>query len=187
VSALLRDARTRVEFWTGMARRTAPAPVIARSVVAVLALAGFLLVLPEHLLGSWYVAGLVAAALLPAIAPRSWVVTAVILVTALGWVAVSLVYDNAASVLRLMLLTAVLYLLHSAAAFAAVLPYDAIVVPSVVLGWLARALAVALGSAGLGVFAMRGSAAIADHSYLFASIVGLAVAGCLVWLLARLR
>ncbi|HLL66200.1 MAG TPA: hypothetical protein VK453_10695 [Micromonosporaceae bacterium] len=187
MTLIVRALRRRVGRSVTAAQRAAPGPMLAR--LAVFGFAGLALglALPPGILVSRYAPVLVAVALLPAIAPRSWLVTGVILTVAVGWVVTSLLYSEVANVIRLISLTAVLYLLHATAALAAVLPYDAVVRASVFLPWGARAVGVAAASAGLGVFALNGSAILGERSYLIASVLGVAVAGCLVGLLARLR
>jgi len=79
-----------------------------------------------------------------------------------------------------------LYLGHTLAALAAVLPYDAIVNLDVVGGWLARALLVVLISAVLTVITLGLTAELAGGAFLIATLVGLAAAVGVTLLLSRL-
>lgn len=187
MTLLLRDVRDRLDRIQQTAARAAPGPLLIRAAVALFALLGLVAAVPGPLLLSRYAAAFAVVALLPALAPRSWVVTAVILGTAAGWIFASLVFDGQATVTRLIGLASALYLLHTTAALAAVLPYDAVVRPGLILPWALRAVGVVAGSAGLGVFALNGSLLLANRSYLLASLFGLVVAGALGWLLTRLR
>jgi len=88
----------------------------------------------------------------------------VLLLTVLVWLITTAVYDAPIDPLRLVGLTGSLYVAHTAAAFAAVLPYDAIL-SAVALGrWAARVGAVvgvslALGLAGLAAADLLGGLA----------------------------
>jgi hypothetical protein len=187
VNLLQRELRLRIDRATGVLGRMAPGPMLVRAAVAVLAVLSLALALPEGLLLSRYAVIILVVAVLPGLAPRGWLVTAVIIGAAVGWVVTSLLYSESATVPRLIGLSVALYLLHSTAALAAALPYDANVAITLVVPWALRALGVAVGSAGVGVFALGGTGLLGEHSYLLASIVGVAVVAGLVWLLARLR
>ena len=84
-----------------------------------------------------------------------------------------------------MFLAAALYLQHNLSALAAVLPYDAIIGPGVLLRWLARAGAVVALTAGLALFAVVAPLYVSGR-YLLASLAGLALMGLIVGYLARL-
>jgi hypothetical protein len=77
---------------------------------------------------------------------------------------------------------------HTGAALAAVLPYDAVVEAVVVARWLLRAgtiVVVGVGGAVAGMFAV---ADLATETYLAATLAGLIPVAALVWYLAaRLR
>nr|BFE76463.1 hypothetical protein GCM10020092_097640 [Actinoplanes digitatis] len=79
-----------------------------------------------------------------------------------------------------------LYLGHTLAALAAVLPYDAVVNVDVVASWLGRALVVILISAMLTVIALGLTAELAGGAFVIATLVGLGAAVGLTLLLARM-
>jgi len=90
---------------------------------------------------------------------------------------------------RLLGLAAFLYLAHSLAALAAALPYDAVVAPEVLFRWIARALAVVLAAAALGVVLVAVAGLGGGRTLLAAALGGLVVAvglaGLLGWLARR--
>lgn len=142
------------------------------------------------------VAGLLVLAALPAVWPRGPWVTVVVLVAAAGWLAgtgLANLPDRTAPADvpagRLLVLAAALYLVHSLAALAATLPYDAVVVPDVLARWLLRALGVILVSALFAALLLAGLTGLVEASggraYLAVTLAGLAVAVVLVMVLAR--
>ena len=146
------------------ARRTSPGPALVRFTAAVASGLALILALPMNLLAS--PAPLVAFVLAAGVglAPRTRWVAMVLLLTVLVWLITTAVYDAPIDPLRLVGLTGSLYVAHTAAAFAAVLPYDAIL-SAVALGrWAARVGAVvgvslALGLAGLAAADLLGGLA----------------------------
>src|SRR6266508_4406281 len=66
------------------------------------------------------------------------------------------VFASALTVWRLAALAGALYLLHTTAALASVLPYDTIVAPGVLLGWLVRAALVIVLTVAFAVAVMLG-------------------------------
>jgi hypothetical protein len=90
---------------------------------------------------------------------------------------------------RLVTVAGLLYLAHSLAALAAGLPYDAVVAPEVLAGWLVRALLVVAASAMLALVVLVFGEVVRGGGYLAASLVGLvaatALAAVLAWLLRR--
>jgi hypothetical protein len=131
---------------------------------------------------------LLVVALLPALRPRGALVTTVIFIAVLGWMITTGLYVEPITVWRLAALAGALYLLHTTAALASVLPYDTVVAPGVLLGWLLRAGVVVVLTAGFTVAVMLGVLPIGGgRSFLIASIVGLAVMASIASLLAYLR
>jgi hypothetical protein len=123
-------------------------------------------------------------AAVPVIAPGSRWVTVVALVAVAGWLAATSRYGEPVTAGRVLALGAALYLLHSLAALAAALPYDAVVAPGAVVRWLARVLAVVLGTALLSAAVLVGLAGAGDGGFLAASFAGLAIAAGLAALLS---
>jgi hypothetical protein len=88
--------------------------------------------------------------------PGSRWVAFVQLVSVGAWVVAGVAFGDAASLLRIGLLGALLFLTHTAAAFAAVIPVECLVAPGVLLRWTLRqalllAAGLTVGLAGLAV------------------------------------
>jgi hypothetical protein len=123
-------------------------------------------------------------AVLPAAWPRTAAVTVFWLITVTGWILSTTVYGGTATLTRLVGLAVALYVVHTGAAFAAVLPYDAVVEPVVVARWMLRAatiIAVGVGGAVAGMYAIVD---LSTRTYLAATLAGFIPVVALVWLLA---
>jgi hypothetical protein len=169
--------------------RATPVPLGVRCGVFLAGLVAIVVAYPGWVLFARPGLLLLALPLLPALRPRGRLPTLLALAAVIGWLVSTTVGDGRVELWSLLVLTAALYLLHSLAALAAVLPYDAVVPPDVVGGWLLRALAVLLASAVLAVLALAAAGATGDRKALVAALLGLAVAaalpGLLAWLLRR--
>ena len=178
----------RAQHLIGMARRVTPGAVLVRGVVFGSAVAA-LLVAYSPLAGSrsaglvlMVVAGLVAA--LPALLPRGAGTTAVLVLAVLGWLA-STAYGAPVTLLRLVAQAGLLYLLHTSAALAAVVPYDALLAPGILLRWLARAVGVV---ALTGLFAVAAAVAAqyaTGQTDLLVPLAGLAAVAALAAVLGH--
>jgi hypothetical protein len=136
--------------------RTAAGPATVRVLAGLSAFLAMLVSLPADVsLGGrpWLplatAAGLAACV---ALYPRGRWAGAVALVSVGAWVVASVGYGDKASLPRVGAVGGLLYAMHAAAAFAAVLPYDCVVSPMVLTRWLmrqARLLAAGL-TVGLG-------------------------------------
>jgi hypothetical protein len=185
---LLRGVRGRIDGWRVAATRITPATILVRGAVAGFGLLALLVGYPSDLVFTPSVAAaLVTLATLPALLPRTRLTTAVIGVAVLGWLAATTAYDEPVTLARLVTLACLLYLLHTTAALAAVLPYDTVVSPAVLVNWLARTVVVLALTTGFAVLAAAGVRASGDRSYLVASISGLLGVVALAGLLAALR
>ncbi|TDC65705.1 hypothetical protein E1258_04940 [Micromonospora sp. KC207] len=169
--------------------RVSAAPLLVRAGVFGTALAGLLLAYPVQVLTGRPLAGLALVALLPAVGPRRIWPTFAALVTAGGWLLATEGYGRPVALWRLLAVAAALYLAHSLAALAALLPYDAVVDPELIVRWLTRAGGVLLGSAVLGVLLVRVADVGPDRGHLAVTVAGLLVAvvlsALLGWLLRR--
>ncbi|WP_433080592.1 hypothetical protein ACQP1P_43540 [Dactylosporangium sp. CA-052675] len=166
--------------------RAAAGPLLVRGAIVLFAALSLVLAFPAEVMRN--VAAIVLAAivaLLPATFPRSRLPGLAVFACALGWVLGPLVYGESVSVPRLIGLSTALYLMHSMAALAAVLPYDAVVSPGVISGWLLRAGAVVAVSAVVSVAMLFLVRATIGPVFLVASLVGVAAAGVLAYLVAR--
>lgn len=172
-----------------MINRATLVPLLVRCGVFLSALVALAVAYPVSILASRLLLALLLVALLPALAPRRSGVTLAVLVAVAGWVLATSWYDEPIALWRLLILAGALYLTHSLGALAALLPYDVVVAPDVVVRWVLRALVVVLASAVLAVLLLALAGQPAERSLLVAALGGLAVAvaatALLGWLLRR--
>lgn len=161
-------------------------PVLVRLWVWLAAAAATLLAWPADLLARGPGVFLLGVAALPALAPRTAAVTVAALVSAGGWLVTTTAYAERIVLWRLVALAAALYLLHSAAALAAQLPYDAIVSPAVLVRWLGRAGLVVAGTALVAVYALVAADLLSGRAFAVATLAGLTAAVGVAALLSRL-
>ncbi|ATO14973.1 hypothetical protein CO540_15015 [Micromonospora sp. WMMA2032] len=171
------------------AARVSPLPLLVRGGIFLVVLAGFLLAYPVQALTPRSLLALTIAAVLPAVGPRRVWPTFTALVTVAGWLLATLGFDRPPALWRLLTVATLLYLAHTLCALAALLPYDGLIDPDLVLRWLARAGGVVLASAVVGiVLAWLGGVGGSAGSQV-ATVVGLLVAvglsALLGWLLRR--
>ncbi|GIF98505.1 hypothetical protein [Catellatospora citrea] len=160
-------------------------PLLVRGVVFVAAFTGLLLAAPGGLPARMML-GFLALAAVPAIAPGGVAVTLVMLATVAMWLADTMLFLAEPSTGRLLGTAAALYLLHNAAALAAVLPYDAIVDNQVLLRWAVRSALVLGAAGGLTIVLMTVLPGMYITTPTVALVVGLAVVAAAVALLTRL-
>ncbi|MDQ7908720.1 hypothetical protein RB614_29725 [Phytohabitans sp. ZYX-F-186] len=169
--------------------RATAGPLLARAGVFAVALAALVVGFPAEMRAGYFTGVLVILAGAAAILPRSPLVTLAILVAVAGWVISTIWYEDPVELWRLIALASFLYLTHSLAALAALLPYDAHIPAEVTVRWLSRALAVVLGAAVLTVLLLSAANQGGERDLLPAALAGLAVAvgatGLLAWLLRR--
>jgi hypothetical protein len=183
---MLDSITTRIERTrTAVARATA-LPLLVRGGIALAFVLAMLVAWPSGLTTGRYVILLGLAGVYPAIAPRGRGVTVTVLIVVAGWVLDTTYFDARVALWRVLSIATLLYLGHTLAALAAVLPYDGIVNVDVVGGWLGRALLVVLISAVLTVITLGLTAELAGGAFLIATLVGLAAAVGVTLLLSRL-
>ena len=170
-----RGLLARIDHRIWMLRRATAVPTFLRGGLAVAAFAALCTgYLSSSMPGGAY--GVYAGiALLTALGPRTFLPTMVILMAAAGWLTSGSDYGSATGFLRLWLLAVLIYAVHSSAAMAAVLPYDALVTPDTFRPWMRRGLIVAAltGLVAFGVAELPGL--IGGKRQVLASIIGLAV------------
>ncbi|MFC0526289.1 hypothetical protein [Phytohabitans kaempferiae] len=173
---------------TVLSRATA-GPLFVRAGVFAVALAALVVGFPAEMRTGYFVGLLVLLAGAAAVLPSSPWVTVALLVAVGGWATSTIWYDDPVELWRLIALASFLYLTHSLAALAVLLPYDARVPSEVTVRWLSRALAVVLGSAVLTVLVLSAANRGGERDLLVAALAGLGVAigatGLLAWLLRR--
>ena len=171
--------------WTAVGRATL-VPMLVRFGIALCLVLAMSVAWPAELVGSRYMLLLFVVAIYPAFAPRGRGTTAAILTVVGGWVAGTSWYDTRVALWRVLAIATLLYLGHTLAALAAVLPYDAVVTLDAVAAWLMRAGAVVLVSAVLTVIALGLADDLAGGAFVMATLVGLAAAVGTTLLLAGL-
>jgi hypothetical protein len=185
VTGLLTRAQGRIGEYAALVRRTTPGPLLVRGGVFATALLSLLVAWPRALVFGPGALAILVVATLPAVAPRGRLPGLVILLAVTGWLISTLTYAETPAFLRLVVLAGALYLAHNLAALAAVLPYDAVVAPGILLRWLARAGVVVLLTVVLALFGAVAPGYLTGRS-LIASLVGLALMAATVGYLARL-
>ncbi len=166
--------------------RATPTPLLVRAVVFGAGLLAAVVAFPSQLVGGRLLGLLVLAALWPAVAPRGRGAAAVILLVVAGWVLDTTWYGRPVELWRVLAIASLTYLLHSLAALAAALPYDATVELDVVTLWVGRAAGVVLASAVLTVIVLSAARLTTGGVYLAATLAGIAVAVVAAALLAYL-
>lgn len=186
---MLADLMDRVRDAGNALSRVSPVPIAARFGVFLAGVVSIVAAYPGWLLLTRLGLLLLLTPLVPALLPRGRSATAVALLAVTGWLASTAATGGPVPLGRLLILAAGLYLLHSLAALAAVLPYDVVAPPGLVTRWLGRALSVVLGSSVLAVVTLMAAGRTGDRSLLAAALLGLcvAVAVCalLTWLWRR--
>jgi hypothetical protein len=168
-----------------MAGRTTFGPAMARACVALGALVGLAAGLVPGGTRSPAVLGLAAFAVLPAVLPRGMWPTVSIGVV-ITWYVLESAVAGGTSVWRPAVIAACVYVIHTSAALAAVLPYDAVVSPGVLLAWALRAGVVILLTAGFAVFVLALPDIVGNHKVFDATLLGLLALGLLSWYVAIL-
>ena len=191
-STVVNAVRTAVVTPLEMAGRASAGPVLVRLIAVVAAVGSAVLAAPPDLLGSQLpsfaiVAGF--AAILVGLLPRTrWVGTFLLGVVGL-WLVATIAYGVGTDLVRVGGLAACLYLTHSAAAVAAVLPYDAMVPGRVLRRWAGRVATVLVAGLGVGVGGMALVGLLTQIPSAVGPIVGSVVAAMLVgvtaWQLRR--
>jgi hypothetical protein len=173
---------------TVVARATLEPLLVRIGVFGALVLA-LTVAVPFELLVTRYGLPLLLVAAIPAFAPRGAATTLAMVGIVAAWVLSTAESGERIELWRLLGLAAFLYLAHSLAALAAALPYDAVVAPEVLFRWIARALAVVLAAAVLGVVLVAVAGLGGGRTLLAAALGGLVVAvglaGLLGWLARR--
>jgi hypothetical protein len=134
--------------WLEKLSRITAVPLILRGVAFLSAFAGLWLAAPQAASAPKTLGILAFLAVLPALAIGTRLVDVVMAGTVILWVITTLGFGEPAEPLRVFGVAAALYLLHSSAAMAAALPYDAVVDPQVPLRWAARS-ALVVAAAGV--------------------------------------
>ncbi len=183
---MLETITARLQRLRAAAGRATLVPVLVRLGIALCFVLAMSVAWPQAVVTSRLMALLCVVAVHPAFAPRGRGTTVAVLVVVTGWVADTSWYDTRVALWRVLAIATLLYLGHTLAALAAVLPYDAVVNLDVVTAWLVRAGAVVLVSAVLTVVALGLADTLSGGAFVIATLVGLAAAVGATLLLVRL-
>lgn len=166
-------------------KRLTAAPLFVRAVVFVCAAVALWAAVPSSMTSPRIAMPVVFLAALPAVFPNGGAVTGVMLTVAFGWMFGALVLGDSVSVAGTFVTAAALYLMHSFAALAAMLPHDAIVDTAVLLRWAARAGLVLAASAAVTAIVVTLAQTLPPTASTVALLAGFGVVGGTVWLLSR--
>ena len=197
MSVLLTDLRdvglgvaSRVRSGAATLRRTSPTVLLLRVLIAGALVAAWTMTVPTRLLLSpWALLAMLVPALAAALFPRTRAVGFALVTTAGAWLGLTMSSAASPSLGRVLGLAAALYVAHTAAALAAVLPHDTAVDPPALGRWALRttlvlATSLRLGAAGLTV----ADALPRDQSLvgpLVGSVVAAGIVGLIAWLVRR--
>lgn len=166
--------------------RVTAATLLLRGITFVFTLIAAIYAIPSFAFDLRLVVVAVVAALAVASGPGTRVVSVVLGAAVLGWLLGYLGRLQELSAMQLVFFGSALYLAHSSAALAAVVPSDAVVSPEVLVRWYGRAFAIVAASAVMAFVLILGANMIAGLNGTFvASLVGLAAAAALVGALVR--
>ncbi|MGE5830941.1 MAG: hypothetical protein ACM30G_21635 [Micromonosporaceae bacterium] len=176
--------RRRVTEWVLMARRATAGPMLVRLVGTLAAGAAIAAAAPSGALQSAQAVAVVPMAFGVGLFPRTRWVSIVALGCVFSWLIATIGLDEEITSVRLGTLAVALYLMHAAAALAAVLPYDTIVAPAVLLRWALRTLLVLGASLCFGLAGLIALSGLESVPTLVAPIAGSLVAAALAGMLA---
>jgi hypothetical protein len=165
-------------------------PVAMRCSVVVAALAGFAVTWPVNALLAPAVVVPILLAFGAGLAPRSFLPTATIVAMVAGYL-VNLDTDASLSAWRPIIAAALIYVVHTGAAFAGVLPFNTVATPGLYLPYVMRTATVIGITAivGVGILAVPG--VVGDHRLVGAAVAGMVamvgVAGYVAYLGSRRR
>ena len=165
--------------------RTAPGPLAVRGMVFLATATGLWLAAPASMISLRVLLPLVVLALLAALAPGSRVVGVAMAIIIGLWVTSTLAFGEEAGVPRTFATACALYLTHSAAALAAMLPHDAVVDNQVIVRWAGRAVTVLVASGAVTAVVVLLAPTLTPTASTPALLGGLAVVFALVLLLAK--
>jgi hypothetical protein len=179
-----------VRYWRDQLIRTIqrlkPVPVLVRLVLMVAVIAAGVLSAPDADVAFRSLPVMVIAAILVALAPGSLLPTFAIVMAVFGAI-LQTAGTAAMSLVKLLTLATALYLIHTTAALAAVLPTDSIVAPPVLARWFARAGLVIFATASIGVVVGELPGAVGQREgFLLVLLAGLALGLAVIALLIRL-
>lgn len=186
MNASLAEVRDAVATGLRNARRITPGPLLVRGMILVAGALALGMALPAELFVPAAMLGAALAALVPALAPGSWAVTGFELVAVGMWIARTGYAGSTVGWLPVVGFAAALYVHHAAAALAAAVPLDAVVLPAVLVRWFARTGLVLAAAGVLAAALLAVAGRLPTAGSLLAPLVGLVCAVTIGALLAFL-
>ena len=191
-STVANAVRTAVVTPVEMAGRASAGPVLIRLIAILAAVGAAVIAAPPVLLGprlpAFAIVAGVASGLVGFIPRTRWVGSYLLGVVVL-WLVATIGYGVGTDLARVGGLATCLYVTHSAASVAAVLPYDAVVPGRVLRRWAGRVATVLVVGVGVGVGGMALVGLLTEIPSVVGPIVGSVVAAVLVgvtaWQLRR--
>lgn len=190
VGILRQGIDLRVERLAALFQQATGGPVMLRVSIVLAALAGFAVTWPTRDLLALEVLIPVVLAIGVGLAPRSFLPTATILAMVIGYL-VNIGTGASLSAWRPITAAAMIYVVHTGAAFASVLPFNAVATRGLFLPFVLRTLAVIAitVAVGFGILAVPGL--VGEHRLVSAAVIGMAamvgVAGYVAYLGTRRR
>jgi hypothetical protein len=166
-----------------LAARATPAAMLVRLALGLCGVAAVVSALPLRLLTDpRFVLFSLVVGLLPVLWPRTMIVSVVMFAVVVAFA----FFGVGASIGHVVLVAGLLYLVHTGAALTAVLPYDTVVAPLVLAGWLVRALGVIAATGVVAVMlSLLTSRLDVGTGTLIAGIAGVVLMCAVVYLLSR--
>jgi hypothetical protein len=180
----------RIERVATVIEQATAGPVVLRATLVVAALAGFAVTWPVRDLFTTVLILPVALALGVGMAPRSFAPTATIIVMVLGYL-VNIAGGGAPDAWRPITAAGLIYIVHTGAAFAAVLPFNTVATAGLYLPFVLRTAAVIAITVVIGFAILAVPRLVGDHRLVSAAVVGMVamvgVAGYVAYLGSRRR
>lgn len=190
VSALRGGIDIRVERAATVIEQATAGPVVLRATLVVAALAGFGVTWPIRDLLTTVLVLPIVLALGVGMAPRSFTPTATIIAMVLGYL-VNIASGGSPDAWRPITAAGLIYIVHTGAAFAAVLPFNTVATPRLYLSFVLRTAAVIAITVVIGFAILAVPGLVGDHRLVSAAVVGMVamvgVAGYVAYLGSRRR
>jgi hypothetical protein len=190
VSAVRGGIDLRVERATTVIEQATAGPIVLRATLVVAALAGFAVTWPLHDLLTTVLVLPIVLALGVGLAPRSFVPTATIIAMVLGYL-VNIGSGASPDAWRPITAAGLIYVVHTGAAFAAVLPFNTVATPGLYPPFVLRTVAVVAITVIVGFAILAVPGLVGNHRLVSAAVVGMlamvGVAGYVAYLGSRRR
>jgi len=185
-----RGIEIRIERAAAIVQQATPGPVALRAAIAVAALVGFGVSWPVRDLTTNAVIVAAVLAVFAGLAPRSLMPTAAITAIVAGYL--YNVHTGAPLVVwRIIAIAAMIYVVHTGAAFAAVLPFNAVATRGLFLAYVLRTATVIGITVVVGVGILAVPTVLGHHRLVSAAVAGMlamvGVAGYVAYLGSRRR